>query len=60
VHSLWRVQRLLLEAIIATLIGPLDLARIADHALDLRRHLVDPPRRRKRQLERLTPPRHQG
>jgi hypothetical protein len=49
-----------LEAIIATVIGPLDLARIAESALDLRRHLLDPRRRRKRQLEGLTPPRYQG
>ncbi len=60
VHSLWRVQRLLLEAIVATVIGPLDLARIADTAPDLRRHLVDPRRQRKRQLEGLVPPRYQG
>jgi hypothetical protein len=50
----------LLEAIVATVIGPLDLARIADTAPDLRRHLVDPRRQRKRQLEGLVPPRYQG
>jgi hypothetical protein len=57
---LWRVQRLLLDAIIDTVIGSLDFARIADAAPDLRRHLVDPRRRRKRQLEGLIAPRYQG
>ena len=59
-HSLWRVQRLLLDAIVATVIGAPDLVRIVAHAPDLRRHLVDPPRRRKRQLEALTTPAYQS
>jgi hypothetical protein len=41
----------LLDAIVATVIGPLDIDLLVACAPALRRHLVDPPRRRRRQLE---------
>jgi hypothetical protein len=50
---------LLLDAIVAAIIGPLSLDLLVARAPDLRRHLVDPPRRRKRQLELIPPRWHQ-
>jgi ribosomal protein S15P/S13E len=46
---------LLLDAIVATIIGPLDFDLIIARASNLRRHVVDPPRRRKRQLASISP-----